>query len=70
MQIYFCCKANLSSINTKAHENNPSTIIQNIRDWVNAFSRRASFPGHLTIIDDFTNGQTIFPVTMKIHIWK
>jgi len=57
--------SDLSGIDTKAHENNPFTIIQNIRDWLYASSRRASIPGHLTIIDDFTNWQTILPVILQ-----
>lgn len=61
--------SDLSGIDTKAHENNTSAIIQNIRDWLYTSSRRPSIPGHLTIIEDFTNWQTNLPVILKgLHL--
>jgi hypothetical protein len=61
-QNYF---SDLSGIDTKAHENKTSIIIQNIRDWLFASSKRMSIPGHLTIIEDFTNWQTNLPAILK-----
>jgi hypothetical protein len=61
--------SDLSGIDTKAHENNTSSIIQNIRDWLYTSSRRTSIPGHLTIIEDFTNWQTNLPVILQgLHL--
>jgi hypothetical protein len=61
--------SDLSGVDTKAHENNTSTIIQHIRDWLYASSRRPSIAGHLTIIEDFKNWQTDLPVILnRLHL--
>ncbi len=43
----------LNGIDTKAHNNNTSIIIQSICDWLKTSSKRAAIPGHVTIIDNF-----------------
>lgn len=56
--------SDLSGVDTKAHNNDPSVIIQGIRDWLKTSSRRAAIPSHLSIINDFNNFQEALPVTL------
>lgn len=54
-QNYF---SDLNGIDTKAHDNSVSTIIQGVRDWLKTSSKRNTIPGHLAIIKDFEQFQT------------
>lgn len=47
--------SDLSGVDTKAHNNDTSVIIQSIRDWLKTSSARNSIPGHLSIVEDFNN---------------
>lgn len=56
--------SDLSGVDTKAHNNDTSLIIQSIRDWLKTSSRRSSIPGHLSIIDGFNNFEAVLPVAL------
>lgn len=56
--------SDLNGIDTKAHNNNTSIIIQSIGDWLKTSSQRAAIPGHLNIINDFKNFQVQLPVIL------
>lgn len=56
--------SDLNGIDTKAHNNDTSIIIQSIRDWFKTSSKRATIPGHLMIIGDFSNFQNQLPAIL------
>lgn len=56
--------SDLNGIDTKAHNNDTSIIIQSIRDWLKTSSNRAAIPGHVTIIDNFENFQASLPAIL------
>ncbi len=58
--------SDLSGIDTKAHDNNPDTIIRGIRDWLKTSSRRTTIPGHLIIIDSFHKFQSQLPAILAV----
>jgi hypothetical protein len=53
--------SDLNGIDTKAHNNDTSLIIQGIRDWLKTASKRTSIPGHITIIKNFEYFQKQLP---------
>ncbi len=53
--------SDLNGIDTKAHNNNTSIIIQSIRDWLKVSSKRVTIPGRKVIINDFQNFQEELP---------
>lgn len=57
--------SDLSGIDTKAHNNDPSIIIRSIRDWLHTSSRRTTIPGHLMIIHHFKEFQTQLPAILS-----
>ncbi len=57
--------SDLNGIDTKAHNNNTSIIIQSIRDWLKISSKRSAIPGHVTIIDNFENFQARLPAILE-----
>lgn len=56
--------SDLSGVDTKAHNNDTSIIIQSIRDWLKTSSRRSSIPGHLKIIEDFNTFEIELPAAL------
>lgn len=56
--------SDLSGVDTKAHNNDTSLIIQSIRDWLKTSSRRNTIPGHLSIIEDFNNFEIDLPAAL------
>ncbi len=57
--------SDLSGIDTKAHNDDTSVIIQSIRDWLKTSSLRRSIPGHLTIIKEFNNFKSELPAALS-----
>jgi len=56
--------SDLSGVDTKAHNNDTSIIIQSIRDWLKTSSRRSSIPGHLKIIEEFNTFEIELPAAL------
>ena len=48
----------------KAHNNDTSIIIKGIRDWLKTSSKRASVPGHLTIVQNFKDFELQLPANV------
>lgn len=61
--------SDLSGIDTKAHNNNFTVIIQSIRSWLKASSKLNSIPGHLIIIEDFNKFASALPdILATLHL--
>ncbi len=60
-QNYF---SDLNGIDTKAHNNNTSIIIQSIRNWLKTSSKRTAIPGHLTVTKGFEKFQSDLPAIL------
>src|SRR5258708_30366146 len=45
--------SDLNGIDTKAHNNDPNSVIRQIRNWLATASRRKTIPGHNIIIQEY-----------------
>lgn len=54
--------SDLNGIDTKAHNNDPLVVIEKLRDWLRAASKRITIPGHLIIIDEFKGFLATLPL--------
>lgn len=61
-QSYF---SDLSGVDIKAHNSDLNVILREIRNWLRTSSKRASIPGDLVIINDFTVFQAELPAILK-----
>jgi hypothetical protein len=57
--------SDLRGVDIKAHDDNPLTIIYQIRDWLRTSSKRTSIPGHVKLKNDFENFQSQMPVILS-----
>lgn len=61
--------SDLNGVDTKAHDNLPSNIIRQIKDWLQTSSRRSGIPGHRKIIKDFDLFQdSLFDLATKVDL--
>ncbi len=45
--------SDLSGVDTKAHNNNTSLVVRNIRDWLSTASKRTTIPGYTVVENDY-----------------
>lgn len=53
--------SDLNGVDTKAHNNNPGTVLTEIRNWLAAASRRKTIPGYKIILQDYTDFSAKLP---------
>jgi len=57
--------SDINGVDTKAHENDPATLIRKVRDWLKTQSKRTSIPGSATIIQDYGEFVANLPAACK-----
>ena len=56
--------SDLNGVDIKAHNNDTAVIIKGICDWLKTSSKRDSIPGHLTIVQNFSDFEGQLPGTV------
>ena len=57
--------SDLSGIDTKAHNNDPDKIIENVRDWLKTSSRRITIPGTATLKREYREFERSLPKMLR-----
>jgi hypothetical protein len=61
--------SDINGIDTKAHNNNPQDLIESIRHWLFAQSRRKNLPSHKQLSADYQNFNATLPkITRKVKM--
>jgi hypothetical protein len=58
--------SDLNGIDTKAHNNDPDTILVQIRNWLATASRRKTIPGYKIILQDYKEFTTKLPGIIQL----
>ncbi|QEH41655.1 hypothetical protein [Chitinophaga sp. XS-30] len=58
------CTSDLKGIDAKAHNNDPDTVLEKIRNWLTAASRRRTIPGVNKLRRDFKEFKARLPAIL------
>lgn len=62
---YLECISDLKGIDAKAHNNDPDTVLEKIRNWLTAASRRTTIPGVNKLRRDFKEFKAELPAILN-----
>ena len=57
--------SDLNGIDTKAHNNDPATVIRKIRDWLVTSSKRTTIPGHVILLREYSEFSKKLPSIVR-----
>lgn len=61
--------SDINGIDTKAHNNNVSTIMEKTRDWLRIASGRTTIPGNAAIFRDWIRfRRSKYPIARRLHL--